>query len=901
MLINFQLIINHTKLLMRGKNKYIPILLTLVFLLAGCSTQKNTLITRTYHNITAKYNILFNGDVSFNKGMRKIDDSFRDDYSEILPVFTYSDEELAKTISPDMDRTIKKGTKLVSLHSITVKPKLKSNKALTPKKRAFYNKKEFNRWVDDNYLLVGKSHFYKHDFNLALETFRFITNEFKNEEITYDALIWIARTYNETEAYKDSEEILTQLEKDEKLPKRLIVDFHTTFADLFLKQNNITNAITHLEKAKEKVKKKKLKTRFIFILAQLYESEGMQNKASKLYSKVIKMNPPYEMTFNAKINRALAYEKGYGSVREIEKQLSRMLKDDKNSEYQDQIYYALGNLAYKDDDIPKAIKQYKKSVQYNINNTTQKARSYLTLADIYYEMPEYVNAQAYYDSAVTLISIDYQDYDIIYAKSKSLTSLVKEINTVNFQDSVRRLAKLPNDELLSFIDKLIEDVKKKEQEEIKRRQEQALNRQFGLDMEMERKATEGGFTEGVQWYFYNQTARSLGYKEFKLKWGNRELADNWRRANKNVISFGESLSTEDTDFITDEESQSSKLLSNKTREFYLKDVPLTDSMVDVSLKLTENALYNMGLIYKNELKDYEKAIESFKELIKRYPDSEFLLPSYYYLYDIYIKENNKAMVESYKNRIVSRFPNSTYAKLLTNPNYIKELEAEQNKVHDYYIETYNKYLGRQYNNVIQQADYAIKTYPDDELIPQFAYLRALSTGRTSDVKTFKEELYEILSTYPQTEVAENAKNIIAYLDKEHPDIKEEEEKEIAIALYEHLENTEHLFALVLNKGINANQLMFNIINFNLDNFDKLNLKVESTELNNDQDIITVISLKDKAESLNYYNRISSDDSIFKDVDKEGVVKMVISRNNLDILKTDKSVNRYLKFFNEYYE
>ena len=886
---------------MRKKNTYILLLLTLIILLAGCSTQKNTFITRTYHNITAKYNILFNGDISFNKGLRKIDDTFKDDYSEILPVFTYSNEELAKTISPEMDRTIKKGTKLVSLHSITVKPKLKSNKALTPKKRAFYNKKEFNKWVDNNYLLVGKSHFYKHDFNLALETFRFITNEFKNDEITYDAQIWLARIYNETEAYKDSEEILTQLENDENLPKHLIVDFHTTLADLYLKQNNISSAITNLEKAKDKVKKKKLKTRFTFILAQLYESQGMQKKASKLYSKVIKMNPPYEMTFNAKINRALAYEKGYGSVREIEKQLSRMLKDDKNSEYQDQIYYALGNLAYKDGDIPKAIKQYKKSVQYNINNTAQKARSYLTLADLYYEIPKYVNAQAYYDSTVTLINMDYQDYDIIYAKSKSLTNLVKEINTVNFQDSVRRLAKLPNDELLSYIDKLIEDLKKNEQEEIKLRQEQALNRQFGLDMEMERKTTQQGFTEGVQWYFYNQTARSLGYKEFKLKWGNREIADNWRRANKTVISFGESISTEDTDFITDEESKNNKLLSNKTREFYLKDVPLTDSMLDISYNLTENALYNMCLIYKNELKDYEKAIESFKELIKRYPNSEFLLTSYYYLYDIYIKENNKAMVESYKNRIVSQFPNSTYAKLLTNPNYIKELEAEQNKVHDYYTETYNKYLGKQYNNVIQQAAYAIETYPDDKLIPQFAYLRVLSVGRTSDVKTFKEELYNILSTYPTTEVAENAKNIIAYLDKEHPDIKEEEEKEIAIALYEHIENTEHFFALVLNKGTNANQLMFNIINFNLDNFDELNLKVESTELNTDQDIITVISLKNKTESLNYYNRISYNDLIFKDVDREGVVKMVISRNNLDILKTDKSVNRYLKFFKEYYE
>jgi tetratricopeptide (TPR) repeat protein len=886
---------------MRNKKTYIYRLLILFILFAGCSTQKNTFITRTYHNITAKYNILFNGDVSFAKGLKKIEDSFKDDYSEVLPIFTYSDEGLVNTISPEMDRTIKKGTKLVALHSITVKPKLKSNKALSEKKRAFYNKKEFNKWVDNNYLLMGKSHFYKHDFKLAEETFRFILNEFKNEEITYDAQIWLARIYNETGEYKSSEEILTLFEKDENLPRRLKVDFNTTFADFYLKQNNISSAINYLEKAKDKVRKKRLKVRFTFILAQLYEKKGMQQKASDLYSKVIKMNPPYEMTFNAKINRALAYEKGYGSVKEIEGQLSRMLKDDKNSEYQDQIYYALGNIAYKEGNISKAIKQYKKSVQYNINNTTQKARSYLTLADLYYEMPEYVDAQAYYDSAVAIINIDYPDYDIIYAKSKSLNSLVKEINTFNLEDSVQRLAKMPEDELLSYIDNLIEQVKKKEQEEILRKQEQALNKQFGYNMGTERRITQEGFSEGAQWYFYNETARSLGYKEFKLKWGNRKLEDNWRRANKNVISFGETVSTENSDFITDEESKNSKILSNKSREFYLRNIPFTDSMIEASNIKIENALYNMGLIYKNELKDYEKAIESFKELIKRYPHSEYLLSSYYYLYDIYIKKDNKAMVEMYKNRIISQFPNSTYAKLLKNPDYFKEIEEGQNKIHNYYIETYNNYLNKQYNNVIQQTEYAIETYPDDKLVPQFAYLRTLSIGRTRDIKTFKDELYNIISTYPGTEIAEDAKNIIAYLDKEHPDIKEEEEKEIAITLYDFSENTEHFFALVLNKGTNINQLMFNIINFNLDNFDDLNLKVESSELNSTQDIITVISFKNKAEALNYYNKTSSDDSIFKDVNKEGILKMVISKSNLNVLKEDKSAGRYLKFFNEYYE
>jgi tetratricopeptide (TPR) repeat protein len=885
---------------MLRKNTYINWLFISVVLLAGCTTQKNTVVTRAYHNITARYNILFNGNISFLKGLKKIDDTFEDDYAELLPVFKYGDKQLASTVSPDMDRTIKKGSKLIALHSITVKPKLKDNTALSQKKRMFYNKKEFNKWVDDNYLLMGKAYLYEHNYKLAEETFRFIINDFKDEEIAYDAKIWLARVYNETGDYKNSEELLKLLEDNENLPKRLKADFYTTRADYYIKQSNLSSAITYLEKAKKEVRRKKPKTRYTFILAQLYEKTGMTKKASALYNKVIKMNPPYEMTFNAKINRALAYEKGYGSLKEIEGQLTRMLKDDKNTEYKDQIYYALGNLAYKDGDVSKAIKQYKKSVQYNVNNVGQKARSYLTLADLYYEMPEYVNAQAYYDSAVTILEMDYPGYDNIYAKSKSLTTLVKEINTFNLEDSVQRLARMPEKELLDYIDKIIEDVIKKEQEEIKRKQEEALNKQFGYNMEMERKTGQQGFSEGVKWYFYNETARSLGYKEFKLKWGNRKLEDNWRRANKNAMSFGESVSTESTDFITDEELKNHKALSNKSRDYYLRNIPFTDSMLQVSHKRIENALYNMGIIYRNELKDYERSIESFKELIKRYPNTEYLLSSYYYLYDIYTKLNNKAMVETYKNKIISQFPNSTYARLLANPDYFKEVEAEQNKINDFYAETYSKYLKKQYADVISQSDYAIKNYPDNKLISQFDYLRTLSIGRTNDFKTFKESLYHIVSSYPMTDVAEDAKKIIAFLDKEHPDLKEEEEKEIAIALYKYEENTVHFFAFVLYDRSYMSQLMFNIINFNLDNFDELNLKAESTQINGSQDIITVMAFKNKAESLEYYNKASSDNSILKDVDESKVQKMVISAANLNILKTDKSVDRYLKFFNEYY-
>ncbi len=869
-------------------------------ILGSCTTQKNTLITRTYHNITSKYNILFNGAESFKKGQGKITESHEDNFTEILPIFLYGDETSAQMASSDMDRTIKKAEKLVSLHSITVKPEVKNNKPLTQKQREFFNKKEYNKWVDNNYLLMGKAYFYKQEYDKAKEIFLFMLNEYKNEKSLYETRIWLARLYNQTSDFKNSEEILENLKNDVNLPKKLKVELNTTYADYYIKQNNFDAAIPYLELAKKQIRKKRFRVRVVFILAQLYERTGKLKKASEYYDKVIKMNPPYEMTFNAKINRALAYEKGFGSVKEIENQLHKMLRDDKNIDYQDQIYYALGNLAFKEGNIPKAIEQYSKSVEINTGNTSQKTRSYLTLANLYYDMPDYVKSQSYYDSAVVQMDMSYPDYDVIYSKSKNLTSLVKEINTVNFEDSVQALAKLNKNELINYIDDLIEQVRDREEEDRIQEREKQLNQQYSQTLAMKNRSETMNNAGGTSWYFYNETAKSLGFKEFKMKWGNRKLEDNWRRLSKASPGFASTASTNDTEFITDEDTEQNNNLSNKSREFYLQHIPSNDSMLQASHRKIEKALYNMGLIYKNDLKDTDKAIESFRELIKRYPNTNYLLSVYYNIYAIYKLQNNIPMSETYKNKIINEFPNSTYAKLLTNPSYIKELEEEENKVKKYYVATYEKYHQGSYTEVINRCNYANSNYPDDKLIPKFDYLKTLSIGKTQDIKSFKANLYDIVSKYPGTDISENAKDIIAYLDKEHPQIKEDEEIKIAQKLYEFLPNSTHTFIFVVPKGLNANQLKFNIINFNLDNFDDLNLKVESAELNDRQSLIVIKPFKNKDQAISYFNQISTDKSIFSDVDSQGIMGMAISEPNLAILKTDKLAERYMKFFNENY-
>lgn len=521
--------------LLKGNNlnRIIRFITFLILVVAvSCSTQKNTTMSRNYHNLISHYNIYFNGLESYKRGVNRVGKDFKDNFTRVLPVFYFSVPEAVSAVAPDMDRAIEKATKVITLHSITAKPDLKRGN-LTEKQKEFYNKKEFNKWVDDDYMLMGKAYIYKNQFKMAVETFKKVVTDFPEEPIRYEALIWMARGYNELGEYRDSENILEMIRADEDLPDEYRGDLYSTWADLLIKQNKYAQAIPKLLKALDDAHSKQQRIRFTYILAQLYQETDASQEAVANYRKVIKMNPPYDMTFNAKINMASSYNVGSGRGDEIQKLLTKMLKDNKNIDYQDQIYYALGKIALKQGKTKEAIENFKLSAQKSVNNPNQKGLTYLALADIYYNIPEYSLAQAYYDSTVQNIGNDYEDYENLVTKSKSLTNLVKYLRVYTLEDSLQMLANMPEAERLDKIDQIIENVRKKEEEDRLRKQEDKENNVSG-GMAMNRPAT-GMNQKGGKWYFYNLTAKSFGQPEFRMRWGNRKLEDNWRRKTNNRL------------------------------------------------------------------------------------------------------------------------------------------------------------------------------------------------------------------------------------------------------------------------------------------------------------------------------------------------------------------------------
>lgn len=872
--------------------------IAVIAFLAGCTTERNTFVTRTYHNVTSHFNIIFNGRESFRKGQDYITENYEDDYTTILPIFKYGDEDVASSIAGNMDRTLDKGSKVITFHSIKVKPERKRG-FVTQKEQEFYNKKEFNKWMDDNYLLMGKAHFYKMDYHLAMETYRFILSEFPNEEETKNSTyIWMARTHVQMGDFRDAGELLEKLSNQTNLTKDQQGELLATYADFHLKQENYKEAMDYLQQAMEFINNKDRIVRYTFILAQLNLKLENYVMASELFDEVISMNPRYEMTFNAKINRALAFEGGSDTGNEIKAQLKKMLKDDKNIDYQDQIYYALGVIALKEGKREEALQHFKTSANVSVSNEIQKAKSYLALADLYYKEPDYMNAQAYYDSTYQFIDTDFPNYEDIQAKATSLGNLASNMQIANREDSLQRIAAMPEAEQLVFIDNLIDQVREEERLARERELDQQNNLRFSQNQTQSFNQTGAG---GGQWYFYNPSAKSVGQPEFRMRWGSRKLEDNWRRRNKAASASGyENLANEEA-IPTGTDPSQPQITDNKSREYYLQHLPVTDSAIQVSEKRIQQALYNIGLIYRDELNDQEKATEAFEELVNRYPKSELSLLVYYSLHQLNLAEGNEVMANFYKEQIINNYPESPYAKVLINPDYMKELEEEQNRANTLYNQAYDLYNNRLYAEVVDKTNTVIEDYPDHDLIPKVAYLQAVSKGKMSGSDAvLREEMKNYIQNYPGSDPVEFANAIINHLDKAKPEIFEAAEEQIAAEIYDYNPDTVHLVGFVVDSQKEMNQLVFNLINYNLDNYQKQQLKTDVKAVEEPVQLVTVQSFKSQNEARNYFNKAMGDNAVFKDVDINQAGMFIISAGNYQTLLKDKSVSRYFTFFKNNY-
>jgi tetratricopeptide (TPR) repeat protein len=863
-------------------------LLPFLVLLASCSQTKNTLMHRGWHNMNARYNGYFYSRENVKETVKRVEKANQDDFTKLIPLFVYPTATTAKTYYADFDKTIKKSSIVIHRHTIMEKK----------------TKKEIPnacRWIDENYTLIGIAHFYKRDFFSALEAFDYVSRIYPKPEAKYTAMLWMIRTNNEIGSLSGTETVLDELRNAKDFPKERVYqrDLAALTADYHIKRGDPENAIKSLTKAITLTRRKSVRARYIYVLAQLYEKQGDNKNASKYYAMVPGLHPSYDMAFSAQIKRARLFEGESEDRKAIVKQLQKMLRDDKNTEFQDQIYYALAEISYREKDVPQAITYLDKSIKESVGNNTQKAMSYLKRADIYFEQANYKAAQANYDSTMSILPKDFPNYEQVEAKKKSLTSLVVNLNVIALEDSLQTLAKMSEDKRNEAIDRIIRRIEDEERlKEEEKANEQAMLINNGLNPTIPANTTSTG-----AWYFYNPATVGFGIGEFAKRWGSRKLEDNWRRSDKEQILVtnpedgeegGDSLDAQGKPVAATDPAK-----NKKDRAYYLKRIPLTaDELAKSNIKIMD-AYYNAGSIYKEQLLDNPKSVETFEDMLKRYPENKYKLSVYYQLYRTYLAMKNQPKSDYYKNILVKDYPETEYALLITNPEKVGDIAATKSQVETFYTQTYQLYSEGRYQEALTNCLTADTLYAKSFLMPQFAFLKALSIGRTQDINSFEAALTNVVLKYPKEPVKGRAQEILDMIKKQKSGAAAADSIEAAKPKFVFNESAEYFWVLIVDNGKgDINTLKANISNSNTESFGLEELHVSSLFLDAGHQLVTVKTFQGKDKAMDYFNFMRDKKSLYTGLESGSYQAFIMSADNYTIFYKEKNIQAYEEFFTQ---
>ncbi|MDD3320035.1 MAG: hypothetical protein PHS59_01165 [Paludibacter sp.] len=889
----------------------------MIIILVSCSTKKNTWSTRKVQEINTRFNVFFNGTTSYNNGLKNILKANKEDYSTFIPMYPISHHSNANAATSDMDRTIEKCRKAIKLHSIKIKPEKDLKKINDPDYKLFYNQEEFNPALKEVWLQLGMAEFHKGDFLGSVGTFSYVARHYSGDkDMIAKCQLWTVRAYAEMDWIYEAEQMLSKVEQD-NLKQSNIGLFASVNADLLLKKKQYKEAIPFLELALSKENDKSLKQRFNYLLAQLYQKNNDDKAAFAAYTKVIKMNPSYEMDFNARISRAQLSNR---SLMVVQKELAKMLKNTNNKDYLDQIYFALGNSLLHNKDTLNAIKNYKLSVQNSTRNGIDKAVTLIALGDLYYIRRDYVDAQPSYDEASKIMSNENDDYARVSRLAEMLGELVMQYNVVLLQDSLQALAKLPESERIEVVNKIIDKIFADE----KLAEEKALQEKENKDRGVGADFMDGppiGMNSMGGWYFYNPDLMKNGQTEFTKKWGRRKLEDNWRRSIKTSSIFSDENSSTTQTIATDVEAVADSVVSNtlktddlpdnKKPEFYLRQIPLTKAQVDKSNVEIASALFAMGQIYKDKIEDFPMAIKTFEEFYTRFGNDERKPESYFQIYLIQTKLGNTAEADIYRTKLINEFPDSKYKMILSQPDYAERLERMNIVQDSIYSLTYNAYNKSDFKTVYNYVADIRKNYPLSTLMPKFMFLNALSIGKNEPQDKFKVALDSLVSLYPESDVSAMSKDILALM-KQGQEAKTGKSSGTLLAMRDESVKTEineisqqqfssdtkskhRLMLMSIAKRDDLNKLMYNLASFNFSRFMIKDFDLIINKLDSTQNVLSVTNFESYDEAQWYLNSIKTDPSLSKMLDEYVTSKIIISENNYGLLRTVYTLKDYNEF------
>ena len=836
--------------------------------LTGCSSQSNTVTSKAFHNTTAHFNGYWYAKEEITKIEKDNLKAHVDDYNEILLLYPPIDSIRAKGYDKEIQEAIKMASLAIQRHPNS-------------------------KWVDDSYILVGKARLLSLDWGNAIQTFKFVNTKSKNFDGKHEAIIQLARTFTEHNEFNNAVAAFDFLEKE--LPIMTKVNqknFYLQRAHYFQKRKNYDYMVRNLTKAIPLLKKSDRRGRVYFIIGQVYQELGLEAEAFNFYKKTISTNPEYEIDFYARLYMAQVAEISRSrDLASARKSFRKLLKDSKNKDFRDKIYYEMGVFEFKQHNLNEAIANYNLAVREGSSKQID-GEAYLALGEIYYDtLRNFQLSQAYYDSAVSALPTTHENYKAIQARQKVLNEFVKNLNTISWQDSLLVMAKMDTASLRKHIASVLESQKKPEVKTKKKKKARVSMTEVSSTVN-----NEGSF-ELSDWYFGNPTAIALGQTEFARVWGSISLGDNWRRASR---ASGATLRSQP------DQSTGQTVQAAATENIPVKDpvkvefdrifqeLPLTDSAVAIANKKIETAYFNLGDIYYFDLKETENAIASYEKLLTRYPDTEFRAETLYKLYLI-LKDSNPTRAAQLADELKTKYPDSSYAKILVNPNYLQEsgLVIEQQKL--VYQKAYAHYEAGDYGSAAIAIEEAV-ALGNTEFIPNLRLLSVLIVGKTENINQYQHRLEEFIKEFAGTDLARYAQRLLdssrAYT------LQKEKERGIQyIASFEQ----PHFFVLITQKkeaveGPAAKALE----SFNATHFKDSKLKVSNLILNDTYTLTLVSDLSGLGTAKEYLRTFNEKRETLSGLKNYKFSYFVITKDNFDIFYRTKGLDEYTRFFEKNY-
>ncbi len=834
----------------------------------ACSQESRSPVAKGYHNTTAYYNAYFLAEERLTEVENKLWDQQKYDYNRILPVTPQFDTTASSGMEEDLNYVGEKATYPIKLH-------------------------KNSQWVDDCQILIGRARHYQSKPDYADQMLKYVVSSSEDKDAKHEALAWLLHSKVHQRDMTDAYQLISLLQQEEdaeKLKPKSGKQFHLASAEFHRSQEEFSQMLPHVKKAIPLEKDNKRRSHLNFVAGQLEQLLGHDSASYAHYKKALKNNPPYELEFYTKLSMAQVSEiTDAQENKRIRKYFDKLLVDLKNQEFKDRIYYEMARFELKQGNTEAALDNLNKSLHVEGARDLQKAYSYRLAGEIYYDKRDYRKAERYYDSTVALYNQDHSEFEEINDRKLTLTEFVEQITIIETEDSLQRMAKMTPDDL----DALIEKAAKAKEEEIKReRERQKLLEQKEKEKEQQSPLLAGG---GTNFVFYNPSALGQSRIQFLNVWGDRPLEDNWRRALKQTDATEDAEKLEqpkDTVQVAVEDEPKEEEI-HVDRQQYYDAIPKTEEDFAASNERLEDALFKAGKLYTFKLNEPEYAIETFMRHKTEFPESDDRAEALYLLC-LLCEKSTSCSPDEHSPELLSKYPNSIYAKLYQNPNYRKEYKTDNEEAESEYARAYELYRQGDYLGARREIDQILQTYPLAEVKDRLTLLKVLTYARTDQALNYQNGLEKFMVDFKTSELVPYADSLLA----QHKSLMEEEGISVSQLSGEYASNdsTQHyVMGIFKSSEIKPDNALPVFYEFNENYFRNKGYNTKAVSYDEQNFLVRIGNFENKKEAEEYLEKLKHYHDFGKHFEGLDYSYYVITFDNYNLLLNKRDLTGYQIF------